>query len=617
MGLKSDEDARAKTLPARAYPTPSSEPPEVDVEPVSLEERGFDARYTQRAVLGVGGMGEVRLYKDNRIGREVAMKLALRGEGSRSDSGPRFEREARVQGQLEHPALVPVYDIGIGPEGPFFTMKRVRGHTLDEVIAGLKERSPEIVSQFSRHKLLSAFVQVCFALAFAHSRGVLHRDLKPDNVMLGSFGEVYVLDWGLAKLSATPDSGNEPRIDQGGSGGTKTEVGAVMGTIGYMSPEQARGQDLDARSDIYALGAILFEVLATEPLHPRGEAAAVLRSTLEGADARPSARLGASAVPPELDAICVKATALDPEARFPSARALAEALERYLEGDRDLETRRSLAMAHAHAAKQALERAIRGEGSHDACQDGLREAAAALALDPSRADALDTIVALLLQAPKDLPPEARKELARSHAPADRVSRQAPLILYSVFVAFTPLLWLMHPRGAFGAAYVGALTALAATALVLSMRDRSDGQRLIVHALGAIGIAMTSAVFGPFVVVPSMATAHVLAFTGGAPKSQRPASLAMNVGAVVVPYVLSAFGLVPPAYAFERGVMEVLPGVTELPASTALTFMLLAATATIGGLMIAIGRERDIRARLEQRNFYHGWSLRKALAGRGR
>src|SRR5262249_24469848 len=140
------------TLPARPYPTPSSEPHEVDIEPVSLEERGFDARYSMRAVLGVGGMGEVRLYKDNRIGREIAMKLALRGEGSRSDSGARFEREARVQGQLEHPAFVPVYDIGIGTEGPYFTMKRVRGHTLDEVIAGLKDKAPEIVSRFTRHK---------------------------------------------------------------------------------------------------------------------------------------------------------------------------------------------------------------------------------------------------------------------------------------------------------------------------------------------------------------------------------------------------------------------------------------------------------------------------------
>src|SRR5262249_51638124 len=164
-----------------------------------------------------------------------------------------------------------------------------------------------------------------------------------------------------------------------------------------------------------------------------------------------------------------------------------------------------------------LERVRKGKASHEARHDALREAAAALALDPSRADALDTLVALLLQPPDDLPPEAREELARTHAPADKVSRQAPLLLHGGFLAFVPLLWLLHPRPPYGVAYLATLTALSVSGVLLSMRDRSDGQRLAIHALGAIGIGMTSAICGPFLVIPSMATAHVLAFTGGAPK----------------------------------------------------------------------------------------------------
>jgi serine/threonine protein kinase len=154
-----------------------------------LGDDRFAERYESGVLLGKGGMGEVRLFHDRRIGRDVAQKT-LRSEISKSRvSFERFLREARVQGQLEHPAVVPVYDLAVDPQGNvFFTMKRVRGTPLDEILDALE--AGQTLERFNRRKLLTAFVQICLAIEFAHSRGVLHRDLKPANIMLGEYGEV-------------------------------------------------------------------------------------------------------------------------------------------------------------------------------------------------------------------------------------------------------------------------------------------------------------------------------------------------------------------------------------------------------------------------------------------
>jgi serine/threonine-protein kinase len=154
----------------------------------------FEERYEHRALLGEGGMGAVDLFQDRAIGREVAIKR-IRPEASSPGALARFVREARVQGQLEHPAIVPVHDLAENSEGTaFFTMKRVRGASLDDILDALATDAPDARARYGRRKLLTAFATVCLAVDFAHSRGVLHRDLKPANVMLGDFGEVYVLD---------------------------------------------------------------------------------------------------------------------------------------------------------------------------------------------------------------------------------------------------------------------------------------------------------------------------------------------------------------------------------------------------------------------------------------
>ena len=201
-------------------------------------------------MLGEGGMGEVRLCHDHLVGRDVALKVMQPGAAAHAESRERFVREARVQGQLEHPAIVPVYDIGLRENGElYFAMKRVRGVTLRDVVrderAALAAGLPPLRS---RRALLSALSHVCLTVDYAHGRGVVHCDLKPGNVMLGDFGEVYVLDWGLAKCGGVAEPGVtrvgarrvRPTKDEASERGA-TMAGSLLGTPGYMAPEQARG----------------------------------------------------------------------------------------------------------------------------------------------------------------------------------------------------------------------------------------------------------------------------------------------------------------------------------------------------------------------------------------
>jgi serine/threonine-protein kinase len=254
--------------------------------------------------IGEGGMGVVYLARDRELGREVALKV-LRTPNPSLDERDRILREARILAALEHPGIAPVHDVGVLPDGRvFYVMKRIRGERLDGFAR----------TERSLAELLRVFRQVCDAVAFAHAAGVIHRDLKPQNVMLGDFGEVLVLDWGVAKLrgrvgepAAAPSS--QPVA------GDDTSPGAVMGTPGYMAPEQLAGQSdsVDERADVYGLGGILCFLLTGE--HPP---AGVPR------DGR------WLAVPPPLRAICERARAVMPDDRYRSASDLAADVANYL-----------------------------------------------------------------------------------------------------------------------------------------------------------------------------------------------------------------------------------------------------------------------------------------------
>jgi serine/threonine protein kinase len=274
-------------------------------------------RYRLLERIARGGMGVVYAAEDEKLARRVALKV-LDLPGNNSDLANRLLREARVLARLEHPGIVPVHDVGTLADGRvFYTMKFVEGQRLDkflETVASPQDR-------------LRLFLRICDAVAFAHARGVLHRDLKPANIMVGPFGEVLVMDWGLAKILREPGASPEPLTDPeativgipnlsaNGDDSTKSSVitghGTVMGTPGYMSPEQARGEvaSLDARSDIFSLGAVLRFMLT--------EAAS-------------------SGAPPRLDrslaAICAKASAEQRDSRYSNVSELSLDVSRYLDG---------------------------------------------------------------------------------------------------------------------------------------------------------------------------------------------------------------------------------------------------------------------------------------------
>jgi hypothetical protein len=382
---------------------------------LAVAHHGGAPRYRRRSALGEGGMGEVWLERDERIGRDVAIKT-LKAKGAASDVAARFLREARVQGQLEHPSIVPVYDLGWNDAGePFFTMKRVQGHTLLAILMQLERRDPTALQRFTQRRLLTALSQVCLALELAHQRGVVHRDIKPANIMLGDHGEVYVLDWGIAKIAGVPDP-EGPHVEADGDETPATMAGTMLGTLAYMSPEQARGDSnqVEPRSDVYALGAVLFELLTLQRWLAPGSVEERKRQILAGVDARISVRFPHLSVAPELEDLCVRATRLEIAERLPSARALADGIERFLDGVRDEEMRERRVRQHLERVRARMPAAMEGD---DSARDEVgREAGAALALSPDDVEARRAVVELLTHPPARVPEEVERgfQAARAH-----------------------------------------------------------------------------------------------------------------------------------------------------------------------------------------------------------
>lgn len=295
--------------------------------------RPASERLDEQGLVASGGMGAVHVVVDWALGRRMAKKTmhAMLRDDERMMR--LFLREARTTGLLDHPNIVPVYDVGERDGALYFTMKLVSGRTLRDVI---REHPSGVGDANVLFNLLDVIVKMCDALAFAHSRGVVHCDIKPANVMLGDFGEVYLMDWGIARVRGSqPERASyvPPPRDKDAPP-SQTTGDAVLGTASYMSPEQAEGNRvlLDARSDVFSVGAVLYDILCGRPPY-RGES---FNDTLALARAAsyvpPSETASASRIAPELERIVLKAMARHRSDRYPSAAALKADLLRYMRG---------------------------------------------------------------------------------------------------------------------------------------------------------------------------------------------------------------------------------------------------------------------------------------------
>ena len=325
--------------------------------------------YELNDVVATGGMGAVLSAKDNNLQRTVALKVMLNTAKATDDAIFRFVAEAQITGQLEHPNIVPLHEMGVAADGTiFYTMKLIEGITLREVLQKIRAGDAEMIARFPLDRLLTVFQKVCDGMAYAHSRSVVHRDLKPDNIMIGAFGEVLILDWGLAKVvveGAPEQAEAEEGIAEtapavGTGGGDETMAGQIKGTPNFMAPEQADGRirDIDTRTDVYALGAILYNLLTLYPpvsgfsvseiltkvssgeihsptvYNSRDEKTGTVKFTPASAPEAVSAlrHLPDGKIPSALAAIAMKALSLQREDRYPSTDELQLDIAKYTGG---------------------------------------------------------------------------------------------------------------------------------------------------------------------------------------------------------------------------------------------------------------------------------------------
>lgn len=347
-----------KPPPLKEYPPPSHRPFYVPGEAPLLteEERRLlsvvddpakHTRYQLQGVeLGRGGMGRVIQAYDRLLLREVALKLPLPEVEQEPGLLAMLRDESRLTARLEHPSIVPVYDLVTTPEGKYgYVMRKVDGERLSEALKGLQEGDPTRVEAYGRVRLLTIFLQVVTAVACAHDSRIIHRDLKPNNIMLGKYGQVLLLDWGLAM---NLDS-RTPELLAGDPGG-------FVGAPAYISPEQMLGDvsKIDERSDIYSLGAILYELLTLSPpflRRPGEDDDTFLARIQRGEIPLPSELVPDRKIPPALQEICFKCLSRQPEDRYQTAMELHHDLTLFLEGTREAEWRRRAAEAKVREAE--------------------------------------------------------------------------------------------------------------------------------------------------------------------------------------------------------------------------------------------------------------------------
>ncbi len=303
--------------------------------PLPESAPGGFARFGVAEPFKEGGGGILTRSQDPYLGREVIFKTLRPEFKDNPDVQLRFLREARVTALIQHPATVPIYEMGRDEDGnPWFTMKEIRGDSLQKILAGITAHDRKFDHFRSRDALLDVLIQVGQALAYAHGCHVVHRDIKPANIMVGAFGEVMVMDWGVAKILDDDEDAAEVEYTGPDLGPEMTVYGKVYGTPRYMAPEQARGQtDIDHRVDIFSLGAVLYECLIHRPLVFGSNREELLKKICEEPFVSPAKKEPIRMIPPELDAIVMKALEKDPNDRYATMDNFVADLQNFRRGE--------------------------------------------------------------------------------------------------------------------------------------------------------------------------------------------------------------------------------------------------------------------------------------------
>ncbi len=594
------------------------------------------ARYETIGLLGTGDTGSVHSCADLVLGRRVAMKRSSPGVARDDAAARRFLAEARVQGRLEHPSIVPVYELGLRDGQPYFTMKSIEGRSLRELLTLHAGGDEDTVINYSRRRLLTAFVAVCQAVDFAHSRGVIHRDLNPENIMLGGFGEVYVLDWGSARVSGHPeDDGAGAREDHNADHAVST---ARVGAVGYMAPEQYRGDDeqLGPHSDVYALGATLFELLTFTRLN-RGRtteeraASMFARFNLHDA-AKDSGRL----VPAELLDLCERATAFDVAHRLDSAGAMVVELERFLDGERNEALRLRASAEHTATAARILTGAD-GDEVFDSLYSwpsvnvsasatalvpeldpelerrrlALRELGRALALNPANEEALRAMLELLTAPVASSPPEVAEEM--------RATEQRLLRLSGLIAGFTYLaLWLHLPLMLWAglreptplAVFFGLSSLCALFAFVALKQKRPRPLVMTTMVLSQVAMAMTTVILGPLLLMPALIAANTAGYALALDRRGRGVTLLFGLLAMTIPFALELAGLVAPSYQFTGDAVVVRAYALEFIRAPTTAFLGLTNLALLLVTVLPAGRLRDALRTAEERQHVMAWHFKQ-------